>query len=398
MMPLLTNHDAKRLFLHTHGLAQDPSLAADLGTTIRQIGFVQLDSINTLARAHDMILWSRQRSYLPHMLKDLLEQDRSLFEHWTHDASVIPMEFFPHWRHRFTDHQARLDAKKNGVIQTGFAASCAEVIDHITRHGPAMTRHLGRDEVRGSGGWWDWSPSKAALEGLWRSGTLSIAGRDGFQKIYDLTHRVIPDTLRSLAPVRHESEDWANEKALDHLGFATPAQIAAFWAMVPVARVRKWAELGLGSGALIMVQIAAFDGSLHLHLMRPKTYKTVAKLPDPVKITRLLSPFDPILRDRARALKLFGFNYRIEVFVPKENRIYGYYVFPILKGDALIGRIDAKADRQNKQLNVRAFWPEQSVKPIPKLVKSLEVALQDCAAFAGLDQIVFAQDWLRSAP
>ena len=112
MMPLLTNHDAKRLFLHTHGLAQDPSLAADLGTTIRQIGFVQLDSINTLARAHDMILWSRQRSYLPHMLKDLLEQDRSLFEHWTHDASVIPMEFFPHWRHRFTDHQARLDAKK----------------------------------------------------------------------------------------------------------------------------------------------------------------------------------------------------------------------------------------------------------------------------------------------
>ncbi|MDO7708548.1 MAG: winged helix DNA-binding domain-containing protein, partial [Paracoccaceae bacterium] len=100
----------------------------------------------------------------------------------------------------------------------------------------------------------------------------------------------------------------------------------------------------------------------------------------------------------ARALKLFGFNYRIEVFVPKENRIYGYYVFPILKGDALIGRIDAKADRQNKQLNVRAFWPEQSVKPIPKLVKSLEVALQDCAAFAGLDQIVFAQDWLRSAP
>jgi uncharacterized protein YcaQ len=343
-----------------------------------------------------MILRTRQSSYQPWMLKDLLETDCTLFEHWTHDASILPIEYFPHWKHRFVQNELRLRKGYEKGAPADFYRVCAQILHHIKNQGPTMSRHFGAAEVRSSGGWWNWSPSKVALEWLWRIGVLSISGRVGFQKNYDLTERMIPTVFLDANPPLDESTDWANDKAIDHLGFGTVAQIAGFWKAVPIAQTRLWAERGIHSGALIKVNITAADSSMKPHVMRPETLVELGYLHLEVPITRLLSPFDPALRDRARALKLFGFDYRIEVFVPEAKRVYGYYVFPVLAGADLIGRVDAKADRKAGVLNVRAFWPERLAKPTQALQKSLTIALQEMAEFSGLTKVDFENDWLRT--
>lgn len=395
MAPVIGNLQARRLFLHRHALAEPPTGPASgqaLHDLIERIGFVQVDSINTVARAHDMILWSRRQSFRPPALKRLLERDRSLWEHWTHDASILPVRLHGVWQHRFQRDAVRLEANWKRWFREGYEAQFDSILNRIAKDGPVGTADVGEGEVRGRGGWWDWHPSKTALEWLWRTGRLAITRRDGFAKIYDLTERVIPEAHR--APVPEETvADWACRSALGHLGFATSGEIAAYWNAVGPEVAKAWCRDALARGEIIEAEVEGAVGQRRKVFI----FRDIldAAPPETTPRLRILSPFDPALRDRARAEFLFGFFYRIEVFVPEPKRVWGYYVFPVLEGERLVGRIDVKAFREAGALRVKAFWPEAGVRLTKARRAKLEAELDRLAAFAGCERVEFLDGWER---
>lgn len=396
---VLLNADARRLFLDRHALAEPPQGPAKghaLGKLIERLGFVQLDSINTVARAHDLILFSRRPSYRSANLKRLYEEDRALFEHWTHDAAVIPIGFYPHWHLRRVRDAQKLKAQWRNWRRDGFEARFETVLNHVRDHGPVCSSDVGQNEKRGSGGWWDWHPSKTALEYLWRSGALTVTGREGFRKRYDLTERVIDEGLSAQRPDAMETIDWKCAGALDRLGFATSGEIAAFWATVTPKEARSWCETALATRKIIEIDVQNADGSIRRCFARPDVMAEAAAVQQPTSRMRVLSPFDPALRDRARAERLFGFHYRIEVFTPEPKRRYGYYVFPLLRGGKLIGRIDMKAFRDQDKLIIRAVWPELGVRWTARRTSQLESELARIARFAGTTHLEFEPGWLRT--
>ncbi len=397
-LPQIGNRTARRLFLDRHGLIAPPHGAAKgagLAEVIGTLGFVQVDSINTVARAHDMILYARRQSYRPGGWAPLVARHRTHFEHWTHDAAVIPAAYFPHWKLRFARDRARLRERWAKWREPAYEAKFDAVLDRIANHGPCCSADVGEDEERSNGGWWEWHPSKTALEYLWRTGALSVARREGFRKIYDLTERVFPDQHRAPQPEVAETVDWACRAALDRLGFATSGELAAFWELVAPAEAKAWCADALARGELAEVEVVMADGRLRRHFAWPGTLG--AEAPEPSQRVRILSPFDPLLRDRKRAERLFGFHYRIEVFVPEPKRRYGYYVFPVLEGDQMIGRIDMKADRSAGVLNVRAFWPEAGARMGAGRRARLEAELERVARMAGCENVAIAADWMRAA-
>lgn len=395
-LPRLPNRDARRIFLDHHGLGQRPSgpgKGADLAAVIHSLGFVQLDSINTVARAHHMILHARRTAYRAPHLDAMLRPDRATFEHWTHDASMIAMPFFPHWRHQMARHAAKIKTRWNTDRRAGYDAKCDEILRQISDHGACCSSDVGQDEEKSSGGWWDWHPSKTALEYLWRKGELSVCHRKGFRKYYDLTERVIPPEYLNARTHIDDSVDWACSAALDRLGFATPTELANFWDLTTKPEAKAWVAQAVKAQRLIEIEVQGADREWRPSYASPDLFeRAVAAPPDSI---RILSPFDPALRDRARAERLFGFAYRIEVFVPEAKRVYGYYVFPVLEGDKIIGRIDMKSNRKTGAMNVRAFWPEAGVKMGAARLKRLNAALKRTARLAGSDAVVFAADWLR---
>ncbi len=395
-VPVLSNRAARAIFLDRHGLAERPTgpgKAGDLAQVLDRLGFVQLDSVNTFARAHDLILHARRPRYRPRALDLALSRDRAVFEHWTHDAAAIPMAAYPHWKLRFARDRALLQRQWSAWRRGDFASQIEQVHRHIADHGASGSRDVGRHETKRSGGWWDWHPSKTALEFLWRSGELAVSCREGFRKVYDLTERVIPDAVRHPTPDPKETLDWLCAGALDRLGFATSGEIAAFWATATPAEAKAWCSHAAARGEIIEIDVEGHDGKLRRSFARPQLLDT--STPPVFGGMRVLSPFDPALRDRARAERLFGFTYRIEIFVPAAKRRYGYYVFPVLEADRVIGRIDMKRD--GVVLAVRAFWPERGV----KMGKTREAALLACldraAMFGGCTALNLADGWLRPA-
>lgn len=392
----LSNAAARAVFLERHALAEAPQGSAsgvDLLTLIDRLGFVQLDSINTVARAHDMILFSRRRRFRQKDLQNLYEREKSLFEHWTHDAAVIPMAFYPWWHMRRGRDAALLQKRWRDWRRDGFEAQFDVVLQRIAAQGPLCSADVGEGEKRGSGGWWDWHPSKTALEYLWRSGQLCVVGRESFRKRYDLAERVIDESLRSHQPDEGETIDWCCRGALKRLGFATHGELAAFWAHVTPAEAKAWCTEALARKEIIQIEVEGADGTC-------KPAYAEASLPDRdlaevPGCLRVLSPFDPALRDRKRAERLFGFDYRIEIFVPEAKRKYGYYVFPILEGDRIVGRVDMKAHRDKDVLNVRALWPERGVRWSKSRAAAFDAEVQRLTRLAGVSEVSWEQGWLR---
>ncbi len=388
-VPRIPNAQARNLFLARHALADDPrprQTAADLLALIERLGFVQVDSINTVARAHDMILFARNQTYRPAQLKRLIEQDRALFENWTHDAAIIPTRFFPYWRPRFARSESRIRARWTGWHRPGFLEMLDEVVSHVERRGPTLARDLGSGERKANGGWWDWHPSKTALEYLWRTGRLAVCHRRGFQKAYDLTERVIPGADRAEMPDEGAFIDWACSSALDRLGFATSGEIAAFWDSVTPAEAADWCRRHSGSD-LVEVAIEGADGRPRRAFARPDVAAEARAAPPPPDRLRILSPFDPAIRERNRTERLFGFRYRIEVFVPAARREYGYYVCPLLEGNRLIGRIDMKCDREAGSLVVTGLWFEPGVRSSRQRLARLEAEVERYRRFTGADRV-----------
>lgn len=394
--PLLTNADARRLFLDRHLLLRQwsgPATGPGLGGVLTGLGFVQVDSVNTLARSHDLILWSRRGRYRPQALDRLVARHRAAFEHWTHDAAVIPMQFYPMWRLKFARDEARMQQRWPAWRREGWDREIDTVLQRITDHGPASAMDVGPDEARGGSGWWDWHPSKTALEYLWRSGRLAISHRSGFRKVYDLTERVIPAQYRDVRLDAPEVIDWALSAALDRLGFATSGELAGFFEIATRDEARRWCADALATGRIIEVDVEMADGARRRSFSTAQMLDTLPALPQPSQRVRLLSPFDPALRDRARAERLFGFHYRIEIFVPAPRRRFGYYVFPVMQGDRVIGRIDARRDAG--VLAVRAFWPEAEVRMGKARTAGLLAELQRVLPLAEVAGLRLAPDWLR---
>ena len=398
-LPRLDNRAARRLFLDRHALSETPSgpaQGAALQDLITRLGFVQLDSINTVARAHDLILFTRRPRYRPKALKLLYERDRGLFEHWTHDASTIPMEFYPYWRMRMQRDAAELRARWKNWRRDGFEGKFQDVLTHIRDHGACSSSDVGKDEKKGSGGWWDWHPSKTALEYLWRSGALTVVGRDGFRKRYDLTERVIDTAMSNDVPGEAETIDWCCNAALDRLGFATSGELAAFWRHCTTAETKAWCEQALARGDVIAAEVEQTDGKARKVFLRPDTLEDAALNTPACSRLRVLSPFDPALRDRKRAKALFGFDYTIEIFVPEAKRQYGYYVFPILEGERLVGRVDMKAFRDRDVLHVKALWPEPGVRWGKARCRAFEGEVDRLTRLAGVSAVTWEDDWLRA--
>lgn len=399
-VPQIDNPTARRLFLQMHALAEPPAGAARgaaLADLVERLGFVQVDSVNTMARAHDLILWSRRPRYRPDALRWINDRGRATFEHWTHDASIIPTAFFPHWRLKFTRDRARLRARWKTWHGPAFQDEIDTVLAHVTRHGAVSSAEMTGKRAEKSTGWWDWHPSKTALEYLWRCGELSVTRREGFRKVYDLTERVLPPEALNARPTEAQTIDWAAGAALDRLGFATSGELAAFWDLVRPAETKAWVARALAEGQVMEVDIAGADGATRRVVMRPETFAHLGDVPEPPKRLRILSPFDPALRDRKRAERLFGFHYRIEIFVPEPKRRYGYYVFPILEGDRLIGRIDVAARREFGVLQVRALWPEPGIRWGNGRQARLEAELDRLTGLAQCDRVDFDAGWLRDS-
>lgn len=395
MTILISNEAARRIFLARQGLSASPSRAmskADLLTLITNLGFVQLDSIATVERAHHQIIFSRNQTYKRQHLTDLLEKDRALFEHWTHDASILPSAFYPYWKHRFRRREPVILERWRRWQGEGFDAAFEETYRRIAENGPVMSRDM-KAEGHQSGGWWNWHPSKTALEYLWHTGKLAVAGRVNFQKVYDLAERVIPPKHHDREVHHDEFVDWACRQALTRLGFATSGEISAFFDIISPQEARQW--IANHREELCEVSLASSDGGKDRisYAFEGFAVDAEAEIAPPNRI-RVLSPFDPLLRNRARTERLFGFYYRIEVFVPEPKRQYGYYVFPLLEGDRLIGRMDMKAERKGGTLDVKRLWLEKGVRPSSGRLTKLDAELNRLAKFTGVESVRYLDGWL----
>jgi uncharacterized protein len=399
MMLKISAEQARRLALSLQGLADPPRrrLATDgVVDLIERLGFLQVDSISTVARAHHMILFARNQTYRPELLRRALEVEARLFEHWTYDvAAILPMRFYPYWKLRFERERHAVERRFRRWHGDAHQDELERVLDLVRAQGPIMARDLAEARARPAGGWWDWHLGKTALEFLWRTGRLAIARRHGFQKVYDLAERVIPEAARQHELDRDALVDWACRAALERLGIASPGEIARLFGLVTIEEAKVWGERNRGRAAVPAVVTAA-NGALPRKLLaRPDLEQLLASLREPPARLRVLSPFDPLLRDRARLERLFAFDYRIEVFVPAGRRRYGYYVFPLLEGDRLVGRLDMRAERAAGVIQVNALWMEPRTGLTPARARRLEAELERIRRFVGLDAVRFADGYLN---
>jgi uncharacterized protein YcaQ len=316
---------------------------------------------------------------------EVLLASREVFEHFTHDASVLPIALWPLWTRQFRRRRAQMERSPWWQRQLPPPSVIAALRDRIAAEGPLSSADFRSTGPRPAG-MWIRPAHKAGLDFLWHAGELSTHSRAGFRKLYDLTERVIPEAWR-----RAEADDAAQVAglcagALDRLGLATPAEIRAFWEACDPPEVAAW----LARSDAVPVEVECADGSWLRALAAPDIAERLAAAPDPSKRLRILNPFDPAVRDRRRLARLFGFDYRNEIFVPAAKRRWGYYVMPVLEGDRFIGRIEAKADRGTGVLAVSAFWPEPGLRWTGTRAARLAGELLRLARLAGCAEVAGA--------
>jgi uncharacterized protein YcaQ len=356
--------------------------AGDVEAAVRRMSCVQLDSISTVERSHRIVLSSRIGVYPVGTVSRLLGEGR-VFEYWAHEASLLPVEDFPlfRWRMRGRGHWGRHERALKEHPEVA-----EHVLEEIRARGPLGSRHF---EGEGGAGMWDWKPAKEVLDAYWDSGVLSIAGRQGFQRLYDLTERVIPgEVLDRPDPSEGEALRGLVMRAVRARGALTESGIAEHWRVEGrTAVVRPHVEALVAEGALARLAVddggpdVLVPGDLPLH-------ESVSPG------ATLISPFDNLLWDRSFAERLFGFRHVMEIYKPAPQRVYGYYVLPLLRGDRIVGRADLKSDRKAGVLRVVAFHREPRVRDSAALARAFRRALERLARAAGLQAVELA----RSSP
>jgi uncharacterized protein YcaQ len=388
----LTLTGARALLLAAQGLGDIPARPADktdVLATIRRMGLLQIDTISVVARSPYLVLWSRLGAYDPRWLDQLLAEG-ALFEYWSHAACFLPIEDFPLYRRLMLEY-----AERNPHLQPGHPehhADVGRVLTHIREQGEVRSIEFTRDGGK-SNGWWDWKPEKLALERLYYAGVLMIARRDGFQRVYDLRERVLPNWDDERTPQRAEGARTMALKAVAALGVATSAWVRDYFkdylcrskGNIHVARML---EALVAEGSLLRTEIEGVETPAYVHPANLELALRAAEGTLQSNVTTLLSPFDPVVSDRARALKLFGFEYRIETYTPAEKRRYGYFTLPILHRGQLVGRLDPKAHRRTGMFEVRALHLEPGVAMTEELIVDLTATLRTCAAWHETPNVV----------
>ena len=340
---------------------------------------LQIDSVNVLQRAHYLPGWSRLGAYPTAALDRLTYRDRELFEYWGHEASLIPTSMQPLFRWRMRRAEEKFETW-GGIAR--FVREEPAYVEHVLSlvrdRGPLTAGEIAAEEKRSKEDWgWNWSKEKLALEFLFWSGRITAADRRNFERIYDVTERVIPRAVLDLpTPGEEDAHRELLLVAARCCGIGTVGDLADYFRIRnPQARPRI-AEL-VEDGRLEEVAVA---GWRHPAYVRPAT-----TVPRRVQAHALLAPFDPLVWERERTERLFGFRFRIEIYVPAAKRVYGYYVLPFLLGDRLVGRVDLKADRQAGRLLVQAAFAEPDAPP--ETAEALAAELAGLAGWLGLDGV-----------
>ncbi len=340
-----------------------------------RLSCVQLDSISAVERSHRIVLTSRAGIYAEGVLSGLLAQGK-LFEYWAHEACLLPVEDWPLFNSAMRDGGRRWYVE----VERTHAHLAEEILEEIRNRGPLATRHF---EGSGEGsGMWNWKPAKAMLDRLWNRGELVVAGRQGFQRLYDLPERVLPrKILEAPPPDADERLRTFALKAIQARGALTEAGIVEHWRLRGGAKaVKGTVDSLVADGLLERMQVA--DGEA------PVVVEAGADLaPDAPTAAVLLSPFDNLLWDRPFARRVLGFDHLIEVYKPEPQRRYGYYVLPFLWRDRILGRADLKSDRTAGALVVKAFHREEGVRTSTGLDDALDRALDRLRAAAGLETV-----------
>lgn len=377
----ISNRDARRLWLWTNGLSQTPVGPLDVMGIIRHLGFVQIDTVRNVTRAHHHILWSRNQNYREHMLWPLLQKDRAIFEHYTHDASLIPMEYLPYWQRQFD----RLGQKAANAAwyQSGLGQEEIKNIRKRIEAEGALSTHAFDTKIDGKREMWARPPHKKALDQMWYAGDLATCFRENFVKFYNLGERVFPAHLRSAAEDPDQVK-WLCQQAVDRLTFGTSGDVKRFWDAVGSAEASAWCD---AHRDLVLVEVQGADGQYTSAWAAPDVEARLAMADDPTIRLRILNPFDPAIRDRMRLQRLFGFEYRNEMFVPAAKRRWGYYVYPLLEGSRFVGRVELKADRAAGWMQVTGFWPEPKVRWGANRLEKLDKELVRFARLAGIGDV-----------
>jgi uncharacterized protein YcaQ len=347
------------------------------------MGVLQIDSIAVVARSPYLVLWSRLGSYEPRWLDELLAEG-VLFEYWAHAACFIPIEDYGLYRRFMLE-----GGEKARAWFSAHPEEIGRVLARLREGGEVRSAEFARANGR-AGGWWEWKPEKRALEHLFSAGELMISRRDpNFHRVYDLRERVLERALPgwedALAPSSEEVQRTLALGAVRALGVAVARWVPDYF-RTPKKGIASLLEELAGEGALLHAQIE--DEPAYVHPDNAELAEAAISGELRPSLTTLLSPFDPVVWDRTRALDLFGFEYRIEVYTPAARRRYGYYSLPILHRGALVGRLDAKAHRKQELFEVRALHLEPGVRVAEDLLVGLAGALRGCADWHGTPEIV----------
>ena len=385
-LPQLSLSAARNLHLAAQGLLKKPrrrAQPADILSTVQRMSLLQIDTINIVARSPYLVLFSRLGNYQPQWLDNALSQGE-LMEYWAHEACFLPRSDFALVRHRMLSPD-KMGWKYRQEWMNEHAADIERLIAHIQENGPVRSADFEHPR-KGVSGWWEWKPHKRHLEGLFTSGKVMVVERRNFQRVYDLTHRVMPlwDDQRDLL-TQEAAETIMLENSARSLGIFRPQWLADYYRLrqpmlkpvlerwqherivTPVC-VEKLGEMWLHN-ALLPLLPQAEEGKLQA------THSAV------------LSPFDPVVWDRKRAEQLFDFSYRLECYTPAPKRQYGYFVLPLLHKGQLVGRMDAKMHRKTGILEIIALYLEDGVKVTATLEKGLTAAISDFAAWQGAREV-----------
>ena len=347
-----------------------------------RVGLIQIDSVNVLERAHYLPAFSRLGPY-PTTLLDRLSHaaPRRLFEYWGHEASLVPVELHPHlrWRMRRARDEAwggmrRVAERRPELVEA--------LLDDVRARGPLTAAELAHhDEPPGpKGPWWDWSDVKRALEFLFWSGALTSARRRRFERLYDVPERVLPArVLATPTPSDAEAQRALLRVAARAMGVATRVDLRAYFRLPAAETKVRIAEL-VEAEELLPVAVEGWTAAAYLW--------PGARVPRRVEARALIGPFDSLVWERPRVERLFGFHFRLELYVPRERRVFGYYVLPVLVGDRLVARVDLKRDRAGGALRVQAVGLEPGAPP--ETLEILGGELRRLAEWLALDDVEVA--------
>jgi uncharacterized protein len=367
---------AAQLFVPAPGA---PKNVPTLGKIVHRLGAVQIDSVNVLVRSHYLPVYSRCGSYAPELLeRAAYDGSRSLFEYWGHEASFLPIELYPLFRWRM--ERARNGEgtwKRMRRYATSHKDLVSAALEQIRERGALGASELA-DCGKSKGSWWGWSQGKEIMEWLFWTGEVTTARRRNFERLYDLTERVLPERVRTVSvPSPEEARRALMAVSARALGVATARDLRDYFRLPAGDAALRVAEL-VEEGTLQPVAVEGWKQQAYLH--------KDAACPRRAEVSALLSPFDSLIWERQRTERLFDFHFRLEIYTPIHKRLHGYYVLPFLLGDRLVGRVDLKANRQDGRLEVRGGSAEQGVR-VGQIVEPLAAELAQLARWLKLDSV-----------